>query len=80
MDSVPQSALVGRLATPLFNLFAAILFAVYGLEFDPKTQQVGINLTAAVLSSIPAVWGTFFTPLISKIRQLKEAQRDKTTG
>lgn len=76
MDSVQKSAVVGRVATPLFNVFAVFLFAKYGLELDPETKQLGIDATGAILSAIPAVWGTFCTPLLSKLRQILQYKKE----
>jgi hypothetical protein len=68
MDSIKKSALIGRVATPLFQAVAAIIFAKYGIEIDAETQQIMVNYTATAVSALFGLWG-YMTPIISKIRE-----------
>lgn len=69
MDSIAKSALIGRIATPVFQLAAAYILANHGIEIDAETQKIIVNYTATAFGGLLGLWGVI-TPIISKMRQM----------
>lgn len=73
MDSWSKSAVVGRLAGPLFVAFAALMTFLFGIEFDEEAMTIGINSTVVFLNGLVGLWG-FAMAVRSKIRQKQDKE------
>jgi uncharacterized membrane protein len=73
MDSWSKSAVVGRLAGPLFVAFAALMTFIFGIEFDEEAMKIGVNSTVALLNGLLGLWG-FAMSVRSKIRQKQDKE------